>query len=113
MSRSCSGGGGIIPSTTKILRRLRLLLHLILPAAQVRHHAQGARAELQLSRVPAEAAAGAVAQAVGTGRMRALRSLAMEDNPFSAAARGALRNVCRPRNVTLTAYSEIENESLY
>ena len=92
-------GGGVDASALVVLARdllptLESLAHLSLAGCAVRD--EGARA---------------VARAVG--RTRSLRSLAMEDNPFSATARGELRRACRPRNVTLTAYSEIENESLY
>lgn len=57
--------------------------------------------------------AGAVAIAEAVSGLPCLRELCMEDNPFSPTARGKLRLACRPRKVTLTAFSEIENESLY
>ena len=55
----------------------------------------------------------ALAQLVGSGTLPKLRSLALEDNPFSPAARYLMRTACRSRSVELSAYSEVENESLY
>ena len=56
---------------------------------------------------------GALAIAESVPLLPALRDLCMEDNPFSPSARGRLRLACKQCRVTLTAFSEIENESLY
>ena len=41
-----------------------------------------------------------------------LQELFMEDNPFSPTARSVLRKACRSHDIVLSAFSEIENESL-
>lgn len=55
----------------------------------------------------------AIADVVASGKLRRLRTLELEDNPFSPPARGSLRQACRKHGVALSAYSEIENESLF
>lgn len=55
----------------------------------------------------------ALAQMVSSGLLRKLRELSLEDNPFSPAARYSVRHACRSHGVALSAYSEVENESLY
>jgi hypothetical protein len=59
------------------------------------------------------AGANLLADAVRAGRLRRLRRLDLESNPFSPAARTALRRACHGRGVALSAYTEVENESLY
>ena len=56
----------------------------------------------------------AIAEAIAQGCLPAtLRELYLEDNPFSPTSRAALRRACHTCGIALSAYSEIENESLY
>lgn len=55
---------------------------------------------------------GAKVVASAVSALRGLQELCMEDNPFSPTARSLLRKACRPRDVVLSAFSEIENEVL-
>ena len=54
-----------------------------------------------------------VASIVGTGRLRRLQHVSVEDNPFSPAARARLRQACRQHRVALSAFTEVENESIF
>lgn len=57
--------------------------------------------------------ANALAECVVANGLSRLTALFLEDNRFSATARARLRCACKTRGVILSAYSEIENESLY
>ena len=54
-----------------------------------------------------------LADTVRAGHLPRLRSLDLESNPFTPVARHSLRQACRERGVALSAYSEVENETLF
>lgn len=92
---------GIEPAAVKLLRSS---LPCIAPALQSLSMA-GCRL--------CDAGVSSIAEMVNTGGLRRLNSIAVEDNPFSPAARSRLRLACRKHGIALSAFTEIENESIY
>lgn len=54
-----------------------------------------------------------LADMISSGVLTRLSSVSAEENPFSPSARAALRRACRKHAISLTAFSEVENESIF